>query len=336
VLRRLSVFPAADAGASHVCGDDGVSMSTSRPGGQESGIGRGIRKGDALWLLESVRHYARDRLRERRGSADATNTWPISWRRRDAEPELMGPMGLPVDRLESERDNAPFFSVPVCRRRRDRTACRRGGAYLGGYVGMSARAAVGFRRARRHSGRGPCSARPGSASMAGARRDCSAAREEALIQRQLSDRLGISRTLTNLGNVAVAQDDSTARARFSLDDVTELIAAASPSIWPTLGPGERPMIMLPLARSWRKSDHRARGGRMDRCCPLLSRTLAHDQGDRRVAQTLLEEALAIARKEGSCWRHASQRLAVVAQVEATTILPWHCVGSLDDSSRSGR
>ena len=100
-------------------------------------------------FLESVRHYARDRLRES-GEEARTQQQHLAYflaLAEDAEPELMGAdRAAWLDRLERRDNLRPPFHGPCPQAPTPPPDCvsPARSPTSGGYVGMSARAAVGF------------------------------------------------------------------------------------------------------------------------------------------------------------------------------------------------
>jgi tetratricopeptide (TPR) repeat protein len=145
--------------------------------------------------------------------------------------------------------------------------------------------------------------------------ECPAAQafhEDALtIQRQLSDRIGISRTLTNLGNIAVAQDDfRTARARFEealtmsrdLDDRRGVAINLA-----NLGTLANDLGDHASARAFLEESltiGREVGGWIVAYALSYLGKLAHDQGDRQVPRPCWKRRLRSPARRAAGWRHA--------------------------------
>jgi len=329
LLCRASVFAGGWtlAAAEKVCAgvgiDDAAVLDLVASLADKSLVTTDHRKGGARYrLLETVRQYAEDRLRE---MGDERR-----WRDRHlahflavvelAEPRLTGADQQEwLDRLEDEHDNL-------------RSALA-WSSTAGGDVGAGLRLAGAFWRywySRGHlsEGRGwlaallaampsgqemavRAKAQSGSGNLAFQQGDYPAARafhgESLAIRRELGDRLGTAASLGNLGNVALLQGDLTsARAlyeegltiRRELDDRRGIGALLGNLANVAYLQGDYPAAKVLYEDSL--TIERSLGDRNGIAISLTNLgLLAGEQGDYQAARTLHEESLAIKREMGN-------------------------------------
>ena len=348
LLRRVSIFAGGWTldSATQVCNDDDVRRTEMLDllaslveknlifPAEASGTPR-------YGLLETVRHYARDRLQEC-GEEERMKRKHLEWCVKLVDEVLVGIKGKQeqagLERLEKEHDNLRLALAWSTTPGGDAMAGLRMAGTLGwfwavrGYLGegrdwlekiLSAAPSVPptSLRARALVGAGVIVAQLGNDSAA------KALYEDALaIYREVGDRGGIGYALRSLANVAFAQaDHATARAlcEESLEIARELddrdaIAALLGAIGEAAGEqGDYPVARQLLEECLAMA--RASGARLSSGWTLgRLGGLAYAQGQHSDARGLLNESLAILHEMRDGWGIASalEGLAIVAQALA--------------------
>ncbi len=376
ILRRVSVFAGGWtlAAAEQVCSGDAVEGSAAfdllTSLADKNLILAEANVGDTRYgLLETVRHYAGDRLRESGEEARVQRKYLEYFRTmaEEAEPQLeRSDQQAWLDRLDTERDNLraalSWSSAP-------------GGDAVGGLRLASAISWFWVVRGYFAEGRGWFSALlaaaprgqdatvraralRGAGRLAHAQGDYSAARalrQEALeIWKELGDREGIVLSLSALGTIAQVEGDySAAQALFKealairrelgdrLGITRSLVSLGHSAVEQGDYAGARVLLEESLAiarelRSW----HNVSEGLYH------LGTVAYFQGDYAAAQALLEENLAIRRelRNSNGMASALAALGLVAHDKRAIILmpgvcsrkPWPSSGSwaIDGACRS--
>jgi predicted ATPase/class 3 adenylate cyclase len=344
LLRRVSIFAGGWtlAAAEAICDGEGVAeedvldILTSLV--DKSLVGTEERNGATRYrLLETVRQYARDRLREggEEGQWQSRHLAHFIAVAEEAEPQLMGADQQSwLDRLEMEHDNLRSALTWSSTARGDaagglrlagafwrfwwmRGHLREGRGWLSGLLAAAPGGQAAASRAKALNGAGVLAWQQG---------DYPAARtlhEESLaIQRELGDRRGIAYSLNNLGTVATSQGDHA--AAWALCEESLAIIRGLGNRWHIAGSlinlGSIDYLQGNLTSARQRYEeslaiYRELGDRWGIAAALINLgSAANDQCDYRAASAMYKESLAIHLELGDRWGIAEslQGLAYVA------------------------
>jgi non-specific serine/threonine protein kinase len=330
MLRRVSVFSGGWTleAAQQVCGGDDIDASTvldllTSLTDKNLAIADVQEGATRHGLLETVRHYARDRLRES-GEESRVQRRHLAYflaMAEEADRQRLGAnQQAALDGLERERDNlrsALSCSVSVDGEAGNglrlaaalayfwwlRGHRREGRAWLAGALAAASKDQDTAARAK---------ALHGAAVLAYSEDDYQAARrlqKEALaIQKELGDRHGIGASLNNLGNIAASQGDYPAAAALFEEalaihreegDRNNTATTLSNLGWAANRQGDYAAAREVLEESL--AIGRELGGWIAAYALNDLGTAAHGQGDYPAAEASFKESLAISREEGTRW-----------------------------------